>query len=101
MPTVPDPPPPDAEIVIGDDPITVKDVHEAEPEQDTEVVATPNAEPAPDAEYSRRLLLATGEVVARPVPVPEGHELMQFPERQIVFTESPRYSSVPGVVVPR
>ena len=33
-------------------------------------VATPNAEPAPSDEYTRRLLEAIGEVVDKPVPPP-------------------------------
>lgn len=34
-------PPPEPVIVIGDAPIAVNDVHDTEPEQETEVVATP------------------------------------------------------------
>jgi len=40
VPTVPAPPPPDAEMVIGDEPMTVKGEQDAEPEQVAEVVAT-------------------------------------------------------------
>ena len=36
-----EPLPPELDIVIGELPIAVKDVHEVEPEQVTDVVATP------------------------------------------------------------
>ena len=40
VPKVPEPPPPEAEILTGEEPMTVKAVQEALPVQDAVVVAT-------------------------------------------------------------
>lgn len=69
------------------------------PEKEWLVVAIPNTEPAPAAEYSVRFPAEIGEVVAKPVPVPPEAVIVIGVEPMIVNGEHDALPEQEAVVV--